>query len=186
MDQTSCGFSQRNDRSVLAPSTRCLGATKMNMKILIAFLLILPWGVPALAANECPNTPYRTTGQSCKDVGLDSNRAICRSSDRVALMCDDTKEGQIRTCATNIRCDNSNHSGQAQPRGYDNYGGQGYQDYRGVRGTPREGDWDRDHVFFRNEWRACDSLSFDRDGRAVGRCDRNEVNRDCRGRCERG
>ena len=157
----------------------------MITKMLVALTLILPWGAPALAANECPNTPYRYTGQSCADVGLDSNRAVCRPSDRFAQMCDDTREGQIRTCSSNIRCDISSYSNQAYPRGYDSDRRPGYQDSRGVRRTPREGDWDGGDVFYRNRWYACESLRFDRDGQPVELCERDRVNRDCLGRCER-
>ena len=61
----------------------------------------------SFAASTCPNTPWESrNGRSCASIGLDSNRAVCRSGDQFAMMCDDTKT-QIRTCASNQRCNNA-------------------------------------------------------------------------------
>jgi hypothetical protein len=75
------------------------------------FLLALfAFSAPAFAANECPSTPYRNLGKSCADLGLDTNRAVCRPGQRYALMCDDAVGGRVRTCQSPIRCDGSNRS----------------------------------------------------------------------------
>lgn len=167
------------------------------MKLLIPLALML-FSTPSFAANECAGTPYRTLGLSCAQIGLDSNRAVCRAGDRHAMMCDDTRHGQIRTCPSSIRCDSGpdrrgygypdradrdhGHYGPRIPRGgRDGRGGRGGRDGRG----PPEGTWSGDYVFFQGDWAACWDLRFSRNGQPRSYCEPGRINRDCRGRCER-
>lgn len=169
------------------------------MKTIIAFVLLLLTPL-AYAANECSNTPYRKLGLSCADLGLDSNRPVCRRGDQYARLCDDTYSGQVRTCASSLRCNNSSdnytdnqHYGAKGGKGhgkyyddysyndYDNYYGDfPYQDPRYNSRRPR-----RHGVYFAGAYRSCSVLEFDRKGRPRDFCGRGTINRDCQGRCER-
>ncbi len=165
------------------------------MKFLSIIALML-FTVPAFAANECAGTPYRNLGKSCADLGLDSNRAVCRPGDRVALMCDDTAQGQVRTCRTNIRCGDYGDRRDWQDWRRDDRGGfPGFGGYPGGRyddrgpfgygGRVAEGTTRGPWVFYRGDWRRCEDLEFNRRHEPRGFCSSDRVNTDCSGRCER-
>lgn len=143
--------------------------------VFLGFLAVVP---AAPAANECPGTPYRYTGERCSDLGLDTNRAVCLPGRRFALLCDDAVGGRVRTCQSGIRCDRDVVGSGRDDRRHDDRGhGYAWHDHGGRR--------DAGAVYFRGDWRACETLRFDRRGEPAGFCKRGTFNRDCRGRCER-
>ncbi len=69
--------------------------------------------VSSHASSQCDGTPWKKSdGKSCHDLGLDSNKAVCRSGDKYAMWCDSTKT-QIRTCASEQKCGGSSASSEA-------------------------------------------------------------------------
>ena len=174
----------------------------------ILFIVLGMLTMPAWSANECAGTPYQRLGKSCRDLGLDSNRAVCLPGNRYALYCDDTRQGQVRTCQSRFRCDGADrrdsrrgdrdrrHDDRGRYDGYrgghdwwndgwrhDNYGRR--PGYRGHRGQGFDGRSHSPYVFFRGDWRFCGDLRFDRRGEPTGFCARGRENLDCRGNCER-
>jgi len=101
------------------------------MKIFLFFLLGV-LSTPAWSANECAGTAYRQIGKSCAQLGLDSNRAVCRPGDRFALLCDDIRGGRVRTCQSHYRCDGADR----HDRRFDD---------RGSRHGDRDRPYDRRH-----------------------------------------
>lgn len=78
----------------------------MVLKSFAPLALLAAWALmPSIAtASDCDNTPWQSSnGRTCKSMGLDSNRAMCRSGDDFALYCDDSRT-QIRTCASDMPC----------------------------------------------------------------------------------
>jgi len=74
---------------------------KMLAKTLAMGLMIS--GI-AYAAPDCADTDWKPSqGQTCADLGLDSNKAICESDHKFATLCDDTPT-QIRTCVSDVPC----------------------------------------------------------------------------------
>lgn len=144
------------------------------------------WALPAHAANECPGTPYERTGATCADLGLDTNRAVCLPGRRFAILCDDARGGRVRTCSSGIRCDGAADRGG---RRYDYR--DDYRDDYAWRDPGRRypgdvyGGRNDGAVYFNGDWRACQTLRFDRRGDPSGYCARGTFNRDCRGGCER-
>ncbi len=83
------------------------------MKILLALGVIAMAGyaLPASAASQCNSTPWQASnGRTCQSIGLNSDRAVCRSGDAYALFCDDTRT-QIRTCQSGQRCAGNSGNG---------------------------------------------------------------------------
>ncbi len=116
----------------------------------------------AWAAADCPYTSYKKTGQSCRSIGLDSNKAICRGGDIFAQLCDDTKQGLIRHCDSSQRCQTQSN----QP--VDSHAGQ----------------WDGEYVFYKGNWRHCSQLRFNKKRKPRGYCERDHKNTNCRRSCE--
>ncbi|MCZ7596837.1 MAG: hypothetical protein M5U09_02380 [Gammaproteobacteria bacterium] len=111
-------------------------------------------------------------------------------------MCDDTARGQVRTCRTNIRCGDYGDRRDWQDWRRDDRGGfPGFGGYPGGRyddrgpygygGRVAEGTTRGPWVFYRNDWRRCEDLEFNRRHEPRGFCSSGRVNTDCSGRCER-
>ncbi len=165
------------------------------MKILSIILLLL-LALPVEAAKQCPSTPFRHAGARCADLGLDTDRAVCRPGDRFATYCDDKGGGYLRTCTSAFRCDaagrdegrrpDRDHRGDAYPYhpDYHDHRDHPYPDrYYEHRPLPRPGPG-YGLVPYRGYWYRCDALRYDRRGRVLGFCAYDRRNIDCRGRCE--
>ncbi len=71
--------------------------------LLLCSLALAP--IPASAASQCGSTPWKSShGKRCADLGLDSNRAMCRDGDDFAMYCDATAT-KIRICPSTRRCE---------------------------------------------------------------------------------
>ncbi|MFT5113180.1 MAG: hypothetical protein ACI8P9_002508 [Parasphingorhabdus sp.] len=127
--------------------------------VILSCNLLLP---AAHAANECDGVAYQNTGQSCRSLGLDSNQAICRANDNVAMLCDDRKGGWVRTCSSGVSCGNN----QSQPA------------------NPKKGSWNGDYVFYKGDWRHCSTLRFNKKRHPIRYCNNGRSNPNCSGKCQ--
>ncbi len=76
--------------------------SRLIAALVLCQLALIP--APAEAKSQCETTPWKSShGKRCSDLGLDSNRAICRDGDEFAMYCDSTSS-KIRTCASTTRC----------------------------------------------------------------------------------
>ncbi len=161
-------------------------------------LVLLSMFAPAHGAKDCPQAPFRPAGARCADLGLDTDRAVCRPGDRYAMHCDDRGGGHVRTCPSSRRCeDTANSGGDRGPGGSrnDHRGDHRYpapvpypEAYYGYRPGPWHGPGHRPDYYlvpFRGDLYRCDLLRYDRRGQPRGYCYGNRRNVDCRGYCER-